>query len=398
MPDHSFLRWPFFEPEHGALRDEVAHFGAAQIDALVDHHDVDASCHRLVSALGAAGLLRHAVTAPYGGVRDRLDVRSLCIIRETLGYHSGLADFAFAMQGLGTGPITLYGTDAQKDRFLSDIAAGRALSAFALTESEAGSDVAALSCSAEADGPGHVRITGEKSWISNGGIADRYVVFCRTGEGPGVRGISAFVVEAGTPGFEVAERIDTIAPHPLARLRFDGCHVPLENRIGAPGEGFKVAMATLDVFRSTVGAAALGFARRALDETLDRTATRRLSGRPMAEMPVVQGHIADMVADVDGAALMVYRAAWTRDHGAVRISREASLAKMVGTEAASRVIDAAVQLHGGDGVRTGSKVEELYREVRALRIYEGATDVQKIIIARQALAEHAARSKERAGE
>ncbi|MBE7248191.1 MAG: acyl-CoA dehydrogenase family protein [Actinomycetospora chiangmaiensis] len=393
MPDTSFLDWPFFTPGHAALRTEAMRVAATELEPLIDHGDVDGSCRRLVAALGQAGLLRYAVTAPHGGAAPRLDVRSLCLIRETLAYQSGLADFAFAMQGLGTGPITLFGTDEQKAHFLPSIAAGEALSAFALTEPEAGSDVAALACAAVPDGPDHVRLNGEKTWISNGGIAMRYVVFCRTGEAPGVKGLSAFVVEADTAGFAVAERLDTIAPHPLARLRFEDCRVPVANRIGGPGEGFKIAMATLDVFRSTVGAAALGLARRALDETLNRVTTRRLFGSPMGDMPVVQGHLADMVADVDAAALMIYRAAWTKDRGAPRISREASLAKLVGTEAASRVIDTAVQLHGGDGVRTGSKVEELYREVRALRIYEGASDVQKLIIARQAVVDHSARIK-----
>ncbi len=394
MPDLSFLAWPFFDAAHAALRHKVEGFARATLPDLLDHGDVDRTCRRIAAALGRSGLGRHAVTAPFGGARERLDVRSLCLIRETLAYHAGLADFAFAMQGLGTGPITLFGTDAQKARYLPPVAEGRALAAFALSEPEAGSDVAALACAAEPDGTGHVRITGEKTWISNGGIADRYVVFCRTGEGEGVRGLSAFVVEADTPGLTVVERLDTMAPHPLARLRFEACRVPLSDRIGAAGEGFKVAMATLDVFRATVGAAALGLARRALDETLDRTTTRHLSGRPMAEMPAVQGHLADMGADVDAAALMVYRAAWVKDGGAPRVSREASLAKMVGTEAAGRVIDTAVQLHGGDGVRTGSKVEELYREVRALRIYEGATDIQKVIVARQMVADHAARMRE----
>ena len=396
MPDLSFLGWPFFTPDHAALRAAVERFAAAELPGLVDHHDVDGSCRRLVAALGQAGLLRHAVTAP-AGIGERLDVRSLCLIRETLAYHAGLADFAFAMQGLGTGPITLFGTAEQKARYLPPVALGHALAAFALSEPEAGSDVAALACAATPDGNAHVRLDGEKIWISNGGIADHYVVFCRTGEAPGVKGLSAFVVDADTPGLTIAERLETIAPHPLARLRFAGCRVPVANRIGGPGEGFRIAMATLDVFRSTVGAAALGLARRALDETLDRVTTRRLFGGVMAEMPAVQGHLADMTLDVDSAALMVYRAAWTKDAGAARISREASLAKLLGTEAAGRVIDTAVQLHGGDGVRVGSKVEELYREVRALRIYEGASDVQKIIVARQTIADHAARQGARAG-
>ncbi|CAH1669911.1 MULTISPECIES: acyl-CoA dehydrogenase family protein [unclassified Chelatococcus] len=390
MVDTRFLDWPFFTPSHRALRDEIATFARETVPGLVDHHEVDGSCRRLVDALGRAGILRHAVIAPHGGKAETLDVRSLCLIRETLGHADGLADFAFAMQGLGSGPICLFGTDEQKSRYLPRVAAGEAIAAFALTEPVAGSDVAALATTAEPDGPDHVRITGEKTWISNGGIADQYVVFCRTGEGPGTKGMSAFVVEAGTPGFTIAERLDTIAPHPLARLAFDGCRVPVANRIGKPGEGFKIAMATLDVFRSTVGAAALGFARRALDETLQRVTTRQLFGGPLADLQMVQGTIADMVTDVEAAALMVYRAAWTKDNGAARITREASLAKLVATENAQRVIDAAVQLHGGDGVRVGSKVEELYRDIRALRIYEGASDVQKVIIARQTLADFAA--------
>ena len=389
MPDRSFLDWPFFGDEHRALRARVEALGP-ELDGLVDHHDVDASCRTLVAALGEAGILAHAVTAPHGGANTRLDLRSLCLIRETLAYRSGLADFAFAMQGLGTSPITLFGSPEQQARFLPDIAAGRALSAFALTEPEGGSDVAALTCSAEPDGPDHVRITGEKSWISNGGIADRYVVFCRSGEAPGTRGHSAFVVEAGTPGFEIAERIETIAPHPLARLRFDGCRVPVANRIGPAGGGFRVAMATLDVFRSTVGAAALGFARRALDEALGYVSNRRSQGGVLADLQLVQGALAEMVADIDAGALMVYRAGWVKDRGQERISREASLAKWIATEGAQRVIDQAVQLHGGTGVRVGSKVEELYRDIRALRIYEGATDVQKVIVARQTLGEFAA--------
>jgi acyl-CoA dehydrogenase len=390
MADTSFLRWPFFEERHRVLRADLERFAAERLPGLVDHHDVDGSCGRLVRALGDAGFLRHAVTAPHGGAAATLDVRSLCLIRETLAYHAGLADFAFAMQGLGTGPITLFGTPDQQARFMPAIAEGTALSAFALTEPEGGSDVAAIACLAEPDGPDHVRITGEKSWISNGGIADRYVVFCKTGEAPGTRGQSAFVVEADTPGFTIAERIDTIAPHPLARLRFEKCRVPVANRIGPAGAGFKVAMATLDVFRSTVGAAALGMARRALDEALGYVSSRRSQDGLLSDLQMVQGSLADMVADVDSAALMVYRAAWTKDDGAPRISREASLAKWIATEAAQRVVDNAVQLHGGTGVRVGAKVEELYRDVRALRIYEGATDVQRVIVARQALGDFAA--------
>ncbi len=295
------------------------------------------------------------------------------------------------MQGLGTGSITLAGSDALKDRYLPPVARGERIAAFALSEPEAGSDVAALATVAEPDGPDHVRITGEKTWISNGGIADHYVVFARTGEAPGARGLSAFVVDADSAGFSVKERIDTVAPHPLATLAFDAMRVPVSARLGKGGDGFKVAMATLDIFRSTVGAAALGFARRALDETLQHTTTRQLFGAPLADLQMTQATLADMVADVDAAALMVYRAAWTKDMGAPRVTREAALAKMVATENAQKVVDRAVQLHGGHGVRVGSKVEELYRDVRALRIYEGATEIQKIVIARQAISDHAAR-------
>lgn len=390
MADTSFLGWPFFDDAHRAFAAELDQWAAETVPGLIDHHDVDRTCRALVTALGEAGFLRHAVVAPHGGAAEKLDVRTLCIARETLGRHHALADFAFAMQGLGTGSISLYGTDEQKARFLPAVAAGTAIAAFALTEPEAGSDVAALACTAEPDGNDGVRISGEKTWISNGGIADQYVVFARTGEAPGARGLSAFVVEADRPGFSVAERLDTIAPHPLARLSFDDVRVPLENRLGQPGEGFKIAMATLDVFRATVGAAALGFARAALDEGLNRASTRHLFGAPLADLQLTQAALADMALDVDAAALLVYRAAWTKDQGAPRITREASMAKLYATEAAQRVIDKAVQIHGGDGVRSGTRVEELYREIRALRIYEGASEVQKVVIARQALQAHAA--------
>lgn len=385
MADESFLAWPFFEELHRKLRGEVADFAGTIVPTLVDHHDANGSCRKLVAELGKLGLLRHAVTAPYGGLSEKLDVRSLCLIRETLSYADGLADFAFAMQGLGTGPVTLFGTDEQKKRWLPSIAEGKAISAFALSEPEAGSDVAALACRAKPDGNDHVVIDGEKTWISNGGIADRYVVFCRTGEAPGVKGLSAFMVEADTPGLTIAERLETIAPHPLARLSFTNCRVPIENRIGQGGEGFKIAMATLDIFRSTVGAAALGFARRALDEALNHVSSRRMMGGVLADLQMVQGELADMALDVDASALMVYRAAWTKDQGAERITREAAMAKYTATEAAQRVIDSAVQLFGGQGVKSGSRPEQLYREIRALRIYEGASAVQKVIIARSLL-------------
>ncbi|MET7244468.1 acyl-CoA dehydrogenase family protein [Methylobacterium sp. EM32] len=381
MPDQTFLDWPFFEPRHRDLAAEAEDWAARTVPALVDHHDVDGSCRRLVSALGEAGFLRFA--APEDGV---FDVRALCLLRETFARHDGLADFAFAMQGLGTGALTLAGTAAQREAVLPGVRAGRRIAAFALTEPEAGSDVAQIALAAAPADGGMVRLTGEKTWISNGGIADTYVVFARSGEAPGARGLSAYLVPADTPGLTIAERLDTIAPHPLARLRFEDCRVPAENRIGPAGAGFKVAMATLDVFRATVGAAALGFARRALDASLRRAQSRKLFGAPLSAMQLTQTSLAEMATAIDTAALHVYRAAWTRDSGAPRITREAAMAKMVATEAAQEVIDRAVQLHGGEGVRSGSVPETLYREIRALRIYEGATEVQKLVIARQILA------------
>lgn len=392
MPDLSFLDWPFFDGSHKPLREGLDVWARHHVPGLSDHHDVDASCRKLVAALGRDGWLKPVAPAAYGGQGTGYDVRSLCLSRETLAYHDGLADFAFAMQGLGSGPITLFGTEAQKRQFLPDVVEGQALAAFALSETEAGSDVAALACAATPDGDDHILLNGEKMWISNGGIADFYVVFARTGEGQGARGLSAFIVPADTPGLEIAERIDVIAPHPLARLKFHDCRIPLANRIGKGGEGFKIAMATLDVFRSTVGAAALGFARRALDEAMDRVSTRHLFGQPMSALPLAQASLAEMATDIDGAALLVYRAAWAKDHGAERITREAAMAKMVSTESAQSVIDKAVQLFGGLGVRSGMRVEMLYRDIRALRIYEGATEVQKLIIAREILRQHGSAS------
>lgn len=388
MPDRSFLNWPFFAPEHRERAEKLRDYIANAAGFGVDHHDVDASCRRIVKSLGEAGVLKAVAPEAYGGERSGYDVRTLCLTREILAYSEGLADFAFAMQGLGTGPITLFGTDAQKARFLPPVTRGEAIAAFALSETEAGSDVAALATTAVLDGSGHYRLDGEKMWISNGGIADHYVVFARTGEAPGAKGLSAFIVPADVPGLAIAERIETITPHPLARLRFEGCRIPLANRIGAPGEGFRIAMATLDIFRSTVGAAALGFARRALDEALARITTRQLFGKPMSDLPLAQASIAEMAVDIDAAALLVYRAAWTKDQGAPRVTREAAMAKLVATENAQSVIDKAVQMHGGLGVRSGEPVEKLYREIRALRIYEGASEVQKLIIARETLQAH----------
>jgi len=381
MSDKSFLHWPFFEPRHRELADRLETW-AAQNLSHIDHDDTDRACRNLVAALGREGWLKF--TAPGEGDVEKIDVRTLALIREILARHSGLADFAFAMQGLGAGPISFFGDDEQRKTWLPKTRSGKAIAAFSLSEPASGSDVANISTTARRDGNGFV-IDGEKTWISNGGIADFYIVFARTGEAPGARGLSAFVVEAGNPGLKVAERLSTIAPHPLARLRFEGCRVPASALIGRGGDGFKIAMATLDVFRTSVGAAALGFARRALDETLKRAAGRHLFGAPLADLQMVQGHLADMALEIDAAALLIYRAAWTKDMGAARVTREAAMAKLFATEAAQRVIDNAVQIHGGDGVRSGHPVETLYREIRALRIYEGASDVQKIVIARSVL-------------
>ena len=385
------LTWPFFDERHRRFAESLARFADTTLAAL-PHDDVDAACRVRVKALGEAGFLKAVMPAEHGGLYDRLDVRTLCLAREILAFRDGLSDFAFAMQGLGSASISLFGSAALKARYLPPVRDGRAIAAFALSEPETGSDVAAIAATAKPDGASHLRIDGSKTWISNGGIADHYVVFARTGEGPGAKGLSAFVVDAAAPGLNVTERIEVIAPHPLATLRFEGVRVPVGNRLGGPGDGFKVAMATLDVFRSTVGAAALGFARRALHETVERAASRKLFGAPLAELQLTQAAIADSASEVDASALLVYRAAWTKDQGAARVTREAATAKMFATEAAQRVIDRAVQLHGGFGVTKGVKVEELYREIRALRIYEGATEVQKVVIARELLKNRMGRS------
>jgi acyl-CoA dehydrogenase len=377
MSDTTFLNWPFFEDRHRDLAAALEEWCAVNLP--VDHSDVDTACKGLVAALGAAGFLRHSGA----GEGEKLDVRSLCLIRETLARHDALADFAFAMQGLGMGAVSLFGT-AEQRLWLEKTRAGRAISAFALTEPGSGSDVANTATVAERV-PGGYQLTGEKTYISNGGIADVYVIFARTGEAPGARGLSAFLMPADVAGLTIAERIEVIAPHPLATLRLDGLILPDSALIGRAGEGFKLAMSVLDVFRSTVGAAALGMARRALDEALARTQARKIQGEPLSSLQMVQGHLADMALKVDAAALLVYRAAWTKDQGAARVSREAAMAKLYATEAAQEVIDAALQLHGGDGVRVGVKVEELYRDIRALRIYEGASDVQRVVIARSIL-------------
>jgi len=377
MTDRSFLDWPFFETRHRALAEQLEDWCAAHLP--VDHGDVDAACRALVAMLGESGWLRPSGAA----AGERLDVRTLCLIRETLARHDGLADFAFAMQGLGMGAVSLFGTPEQQ-AWLERTRSGAAISAFALTEPGSGSDVAATATTATRVQGGWL-IEGEKTWISNGGIADVYVLFARTGEAPGAKGLSAFLMPADAPGLEVVERLEVIAPHPLATLRMRGMLLPEDALIGAPGEGFKIAMSVLDVFRSTVGAASLGFARRALDEAVARVKARRIQGEPLAALQMVQGHLADMALKIDAAALLVYRASWTKDNGAARVTREAAMAKLYATEAAQEVIDLAVQLHGGDGVRHGSVVESLYREIRALRIYEGASDVQRVVIARSVL-------------
>lgn len=381
-PTRDHLDWPFFADPHRALAAELDAFIASGGLGEIDHGNADGACKKLVAALGQAGMLRHCVPAAFGGASDVIDSRSLCLIRETLAYADGLADFAFAMQGLGTGAISLSGTDELKQAILPKIARGELISAFALTEPEAGSDVAAMSTSARRDGDTYV-LDGEKVFISNGGIADVYTVFARTGEAPGTRGISAFVVYADTPGFSIAERIETIAPHPLARVRFDDCRIPASQLLGEPGEGFKIAMRTLDIFRPSVAAAALGFARRALDEAVAHARSRKMFGATLADLPTAQSTLGEMATAIDAASLLTVRTAWRRDVQKLPITREAAMAKMTATENAQWVIDQALQLFGGRGVRVGEITERLYREIRALRIYEGATEVQKLIIGRE---------------
>ena len=390
MSDGSFLQWPFFSDEHRELAARLDDWANRHIPSLTaeEHHDLDGTCKAIVKALGDAGFTSYAVPASAGGQHKKLDVRSLCIIRETLARHNALADFAFAMQGLGSGPISLFGDEAQQATYLNAVATGDKIAAFSLSEPEAGSDVAAMSCSAQADGDQWV-LNGTKTWISNAGIADFYTVFARTDDTGGAKGISCFIVEAGTPGFEVTERIDLVAPHPLGTLTFSDCRIPRAHLVGEEGRGFGIAMATLDVFRSTVAAAALGMARRALDETLDYTAERNIFGGKLGDLQLVQAKIGEMALGVDSSALLVYRAAWTKDCAAERVTREAAMAKYHATETAQQVIDAAVQLHGGKGVTKGYIVEALYRDIRALRIYEGASEVQTTIIARQTIANHA---------
>jgi acyl-CoA dehydrogenase len=380
MPAQPHLDWPFFEPRHKALAADLDRWAGAELRS--SHgKDVDSVCRTLVRQLGEAGWLKYAVGGTqYGASADVIDTRSICLIRETLARHSGLADFVFAMQGLGSGTITLFGTPQQKEKYLPRVAQGAAIAAFALSESEAGSDVAAMQCEARRDGDGYV-LNGEKTWISNGGIADFYVVFARTGEAEGSRGITAFIVDSGAPGFAIGERIEVIAPHPLARITFKNCRIADSQRLAEPGYGFKVAMATLDVFRTSVAAAALGLARRALQEALRRATARKMFGQLLSDFQLTQAKLGGMATDIDAAALLTYRAAWLRDR-AQPVTVEAAMAKMTATETAQRVIDAAVQIAGALGVVSEQTVERLYREIRPLRIYEGATEVQLLIVAR----------------
>ncbi|MEA3198182.1 MAG: acyl-CoA dehydrogenase [Gammaproteobacteria bacterium] len=405
MADPSFLNWPFFEARHRELHADVEawcgqNLGAAHGGAHGGARDgahggagdsVDALCIGLVRKLGSAGTLRYCVRAEHGGAAADFDVRSIAIIRETLARFDGLADFAFAMQGLGSGALTLAGSAPLQERYLPRVVRGEALAAFALSETEAGSDVAGMQCRARRDGE-HYVLDGAKTWISNGGIADFYCVFARTqpadvrSDGTAAAGgISAFVVDADTPGLSIAARIDVIAPHPMGTLAFHDCRIPAANRLGAEGEGFKIAMRTLDIFRTSVAAAALGFAQRALDESIVHAQSRRMFGHRLADLQLTQAALADMATEVDAARLLTYRAAWLRDRGE-RVTKEAAMAKMTATETAQRVIDRAVQMFGARGVMHGEVVERLYRDVRALRIYEGATEVQKLIIARELLA------------
>lgn len=389
MADKEYLNWPFFDDTHRKLAANLDAWAAATIPAITEsaaaHADVDATCRKLVKTLGDAGWLRYAVPAEFGGITETLDVRSLCLIREILARYSGLADFTFAMQGLGSGAISTFGSDDLKARYLPDVASGRKIAAFALSEKDAGSDVAAMQSHFSSQA-GSLTIHGEKTWISNGGIADFYTVFGR--DSADSKRLSAAIVDADSEGFAVTERIDAIAPHPLGTLQLDACAVPRENLIGNAGSGMRIALGTLDIFRTTVGAAALGFSRRALDDASDRALAREMFGSNLAALPIAQANLAEMALDVDASALLIYRSAWTRDTRNTRVTREAAMAKLYATDHAQQVIDKAVQMFGGLGVTKGVKVEELYREIRALRIYEGASEVQKIVIARQHLENH----------
>jgi acyl-CoA dehydrogenase len=391
MSDTTFLDWPFFDDSHRKFAAELTAWAEKEIAPLEDddhhtHEALDASFRNIIDKLGAAGWLKYAVPAAYGGALDTLDVRSIALARSILGYHMGLADFAMAMQGLGSGSITLFGSEELKQKYLPEVATGKRIAAFAISEPGAGSDVAAMTTTAELDGNEYV-LNGVKTWISNAGLADQYVLFARTGDAPGTRGLSAFVIDAYTPGLNVSERIDVIAPHPLGTLTLENCRIPTSQMLGQSGEGFKIAMATLDIFRTTVGAAALGFARRAMDEAIARAKSREAFGQKIGDFQLIQGKIGDMAVKVDAAALLVFRSAWVKDTQDNRVTRESSMAKLYATDSAQEVIDEAVQIWGGMGVVSGVTVERLYREIRALRIYEGTSEIQKLVIAGQVMAD-----------
>lgn len=377
------LRLPFFGDSHRALHDAAHAWSTQHLTDRVHHGSVDLRCQELTRMLGEAGWLRYCVPAAYGGMFDELDSRSLCLMRQTLGYYDGLADFAFVMQGLGSGPISLFGSETLKQKYLPKVARGEMLAAFALSEPDAGSDVAAMTTRATRTASGY-RINGVKTWISNADIADFYTVFARV-ENDEAEGVTAFVVDANTPGLAVTERFDVCAPHPIGTLTFTDCDVAIEQRIGKPGQGFKVALQNLDVFRASVGAAALGFAEVALDMGIKRAASRPMFGATLADLQITQAAIGDMSTEIDAATLLVYRAAWERDILKQRTTRSAAMAKLFATESAQRIIDRCVQLHGGLGVKVGHPMEMLYREIRALRIYEGATEVQQVVIARETM-------------
>ena len=402
MPEQTYLNWPFLDESHRKLARDFRVWADREIAPLSDEEPddeegLDALARELVKRLAAGGWLQYSVPAPWGGKYETLDVRALCLMRETLAQYSGMADFSFVMQGLGSGPISLFGSEEIRSKYLPEVATGKRIAAFALSEIDSGSDVAAMTTNARLDGD-HYILNGAKTLISNGGLADQYVVFCRTEDAPGAKGLSALVVDADLPGFEVTERFDVIAPHPLGRLQFTDCRVPAVNLLGNPGDGFKIAMSSLDVFRSTVGAAALGFARRAHDEAMAQAQRRISFGKPIADYQLIQEKLADGALKIDAAALLVYRSAWTKDTQGGRVTREAAMAKLYATEVAQEVIDQAVQIWGGMGVVVGSTVERLYREIRALRIYEGTSEIQKLIIAGEALsaaeAEEAAKAAE----
>lgn len=390
-PSTAHLALPFFDDDHHALAEGLVPWAAAQ---QVDETDDRAACRDWVKRLGAGGWLRYCVPSAHGGALPALDSRALVLLRETLAYHSPLADFAFAMQGLGSGAITLAGSPVQQAHYLQGVARGELIAAFALSEPEAGSDVGAMQTIATSAYPSSASgqkdsysLTGTKTWISNGGIADFYCVFAKTDVTAGTRGISAFIVDANTPGLDASRHIHVMAPHPLATLQFTDCAVPSTALLGEENGGFKLAMRTLDIFRASVAAAALGMARRALAEAVHHARSRRMFGQTLADFQLTQAKIGEMAALVDGAALLTYRAAWLRDTGQARVTAEAAMAKMTATENAQRVIDMALQLHGGRGVEVGSKVESLYRDIRSLRIYEGATEVQQLIIGKRLLQE-----------